>query len=136
MDRQGDVQDTCCQRIRLLSQLKTYAQTGASATSSGQNKAIIEEHEDNRNYGVQRILLALSQREITTSYSTVYRIMKQHGLLKKAKRHPNGITREDAEAQKSENLIQRDFTASAANQKWHRISPKSLVQTASSIFLQ
>ncbi|WP_164744408.1 hypothetical protein [Paenibacillus xylaniclasticus] len=68
--------------------------------------------------GVQRLLLALSQREITTSYSTVYRIMKQHGLLKKAKRHPNGITREDAEAQKSENLIQRDFTASAANQKW------------------
>ncbi len=35
-------------------------------------KTIIDEHEDNRNYGVQRILLALSQREITTSYSTVY----------------------------------------------------------------
>ncbi|MGF9713058.1 IS3 family transposase, partial [Paenibacillus naphthalenovorans] len=81
-------------------------------------KEIIEEHEDNRNYGVQRILLALSQKGITTSYSTVYRIMKKHGLLKKAKRHPNGITREDAAAQKSENLIQRDFTASAPNQKW------------------
>ncbi|WP_336747556.1 hypothetical protein [Paenibacillus sp. y28] len=33
-------------------------------------KDIIGEHEDNRNYGVQRILLALSQIEITTSYST------------------------------------------------------------------
>jgi len=44
--------------------------------------------------------------------------MKKHGLLKKAKRHPNGLTREDAAAQKSENLIQRDFTASAPNQKW------------------
>jgi len=81
-------------------------------------KDIIGEHEDNRNYGVQRILLALSQIEITTSYSTVYRIMKKHGLLKKAKRHPNGITREDAAAQKSENLIQRDFKSSAPNQKW------------------
>ncbi|CAG7652865.1 hypothetical protein PAESOLCIP111_06657 [Paenibacillus solanacearum] len=41
-----------------------------------------------------------------------------HGVLKKVKRHPNGITREDAAAQKSENLIKRDFSASAPNQKW------------------
>ncbi|GAA4867993.1 IS3 family transposase [Paenibacillus vulneris] len=81
-------------------------------------KDIIGEHEDNRNYGVQRILLALSQIEITTSYSTVYRIMKKHGLLKKTKRHPNGITCEDAAAHKSENLIQRDFKSSGPNQKW------------------
>lgn len=81
-------------------------------------KDIIGEHEDNSNYGVQRILLALAQIEIKTSYSTVYRIMKKHDLLKKAKRHPNGITREDAAAQKSENLIQRDFKSSAPNQKW------------------
>ena len=80
-------------------------------------KDIINAHEDNRNYGVRRILLALSQIGITTSYSTVYRIMKKHGLLKKAKRHPNGITREDAAAQKSENLIQGDFTALNPNQK-------------------
>jgi transposase InsO family protein len=64
------------------------------------------------------MLLALSQREVPTSYSTVYRIIKKHGLLQKVKRHPNGITREDAEAQKSENLIQRDFSSSAPNQKW------------------
>lgn len=81
-------------------------------------KEIIEEYEDNSNYGAQRIMLALAQKEIVTSYSTVYRIMKKHGLLKKVKRHPNGITREDAAAQKSENLIQRDFSASAPNQKW------------------
>lgn len=79
---------------------------------------IFGEHEDNSNYGVQRILLALSQIDIKTSYSTVYRMMKKHGLLKKAKHHPNGITREDAAAQKSENLIQRDFKSSAPNQKW------------------
>uniref|UniRef100_A0A4Y8Q778 Transposase n=1 Tax=Paenibacillus athensensis TaxID=1967502 RepID=A0A4Y8Q778_9BACL len=81
-------------------------------------KAIIDEHEDNRNCGVRRIRLALSQIEITTSYSTVYRIMKQHGLLRKGKRHPKGLTREDATAPKSENLIHRDFSASAPNQKW------------------
>lgn len=87
----------------------------------------IGEHEDNCNYGVQHILLALSQREITTSYSTVYRIMKKHGLLKKARRHPNGMTREDAAAQMSENLIQRDFRASAPNQKWLSDVTSSLV---------
>lgn len=81
-------------------------------------KEIIGEHEDNNNYGVNRILLALQQMDIKTSYSTVYRLMKQNGLLKKAKRHPNGITREDAEAQKSENLIQRDFSATEPNEKW------------------
>ena len=79
---------------------------------------ILKEHEDNQNYGVKRMMLALAQKGITASYSTVYRIMKKHGLLKKAKRHPNGITREDPAAQKSENLIQGDFTASAPNQKW------------------
>ena len=81
-------------------------------------KDIIGAHEDNSNYGVQRIVLALAQLEIPASYSTVYRIMKQHGLLKKARRHPNGITREDASAQKSENLIRRDFKSSAPNKKW------------------
>jgi len=59
--------------------------------------------------------------------------MKQHGLLKKVKRHPNGITREDAAAQKSENLIQRDFRSSVPTKSGYRISLKSLVQMASSI---
>ncbi|MEK5058708.1 MULTISPECIES: IS3 family transposase [unclassified Paenibacillus] len=81
-------------------------------------KKIFDQHEDNSNYGVQRILLGLSQADIKSSYSTVYRIMKKYGILKKAKRYPNGITREDAAAQKSENLIQRDFKSSTPNQKW------------------
>ena len=79
---------------------------------------IIGEYEDNSNYGAQRVHLALLQIGENVSYSTVYRLMKQNGLLKKPKHHPNGITREDATAQKSENLIQRDFTAQAPNQKW------------------
>lgn len=81
-------------------------------------KAIIEKHPDNDNYGAQRIHLALMLEGEKVSYSTVYRIMKKHGMLKKRKRHPNGITRGDAAAQKSENLIQRDFTADAPNRKW------------------
>lgn len=72
----------------------------------------------NINYGARRIHLALEQTGEDVSYSTVYRIMKKNGLLKKKKRRPHGITREDAEAQKSENLIQRNFTAESPNRKW------------------
>jgi Transposase and inactivated derivatives len=81
-------------------------------------KEIIERYPDNDNYGARRVHLALKQEGETVSYSTVYRVMKENGLLRKTKRHPNSITREDAAAQKSENLIDRDFTAEAPNRKW------------------
>lgn|GEM_PF-3420124 len=43
-------------------------------------KDILNEHKDNQNYGVKRMMLALEQKGITASYSTVYRIMKKHGI--------------------------------------------------------
>ena len=91
-------------------------------------KEIIGQYPDNNNYGARRVHLALLQEGETISYSTVYRVMKEKGLLKKAKRYPNGITREDAAAQKSENLINRDFTADAPNRKWLSGHYRSLVQ--------
>lgn len=81
-------------------------------------KEIMGRHPDNDNYGARRIHLALLQEGILISYSTVYRVMKTNHMLKKVKRHPNGITREDAAAQKSENLINRDFMADEPNRKW------------------
>jgi len=63
-------------------------------------------------------MTALIQAGERASYSMVYRIMKQNDLLKKRKRNPNGITKEDSEAQKSENIIKCDFTADAPNKKW------------------
>lgn len=83
-----------------------------------QIKEILAEHEDNHNYGVERIYLALQQKGYTKGKQSVYRLMKKYGLLKKRKRHPNGITKEDREAQKSENLIKRDFSATRPNEKW------------------
>ena len=84
----------------------------------GQIKTVLNQHPDNDNYGTRRIHIALLQMEQHVSFSTVYRTMRKYQMLKKCKRHPNGITREDAAAQKSENIIQRDFTATAPNQKW------------------
>lgn len=69
---------------------------------------IIEEHEDNKNYGVRRVITALAQRGITASKSMVYRAMRQLGYLHK--RHiPHGITKATSEQQKAENILNRDF---------------------------
>jgi putative transposase len=94
-------------------------------------KEIIGIYPDNDNYGAQRVLLALRQRGKNVSYRTVYRVMKRNGLLYKPKHHPNGITREDAETQKSENLIRQDFTAEEPNKSGSEILRKYNVRTGS-----
>jgi len=84
-------------------------------------KAVLEEEPENsENYGARRVYLRLAQESYSYkgSYSTVYRVMKANGLLQKKKRNPNSLTKEDREAQKSENLINQDFTAEAPNEKW------------------
>jgi transposase InsO family protein len=84
-------------------------------------KAILDEDPENKgNYGANRVLLRLKQDEYkyTGSYSTVYRVMKANNLLQKKKRNPNSLTVEDRAAQKSENLINQNFTAEEPNSKW------------------
>ena len=55
---------------------------------------------------------------MNVSRFTVRRAMKKGGLLKAPARRPQGLTKADAAAQKAENLIRRNFTAAAPNQKW------------------
>ena len=43
--------------------------------------------------------------------TTVRKVMKQIGLLHKPQRKPNGITKVDREARKSDDLLKRDFSA-------------------------
>lgn len=45
--------------------------------------AILAEHPDNRNYGVDRVCLALEQDGVDVSRRTVYRVMKENGWLHK-----------------------------------------------------
>jgi transposase InsO family protein len=80
---------------------------------------ILNEDPENANYGVRRIYDALRlTKGYEGSLSTVYRTCKENGLMIKRKRKPNGITKADAKAQKSENLIKQDFTAEKPNKKW------------------
>ena len=74
---------------------------------------------EDANYGVRRIYDYLRlKRNYIGSLRTVHRICKEHNLMIHMKRKPNGITKADAQAQKSENLIKQDFTAEAPNEKW------------------
>jgi len=49
---------------------------------------------------------------------TVYRVMEEIGLTHKPKRKPNGITKADKGARKSDDLIKRDFSAKSVLQIW------------------
>ena len=80
---------------------------------------ILKEEPENGNYGVRRIYLALKlNKGYKGSLSTVYRVCKENGLMIKRRKKPGGITKADAAAQKSENLLRQDFTAGAPNEKW------------------
>ena len=80
-------------------------------------------HEDlcNDTYGRIRMYQALQLKNPDSipipSESTVYRIMKKLGLVHHPKHKPNGITKADREAMKSDDLLKRDFYADAPLQK-------------------
>ena len=76
---------------------------------------ICGEDECNDTYGRIRMYqaLQLKQPEGVTipGERTVYRVMEKIGLNHKPQRKPNGITKADKEARKSDDLIKRDFTS-------------------------
>ena len=80
-----------------------------------------EDGENSDDNGTRRIFLALRYNKgYTGSYSTVCRVCRKNGITQKKKRRPNGLTRADAAAQKSEDLLKQEFTANSPNEKWLR----------------
>ena len=51
------------------------------------------------------------------SERTVYRVMERIGVAQPKRRKPNGITKADREARKSDDLLKRDFNAEKPCQK-------------------
>ena len=69
-------------------------------------------------YGRERMYMALMQKKEAKEISieipcecTVRKVMEQIGLIHKPNRKPNGITKADREARKSDDLLKRDFNA-------------------------
>lgn len=65
----------------------------------------------------QALLLKQPQGVQIPSERTVYRVMEALGLSHRPKRKPNSLTREDRVAQKSDNLLKRDFSSSRPLEK-------------------
>jgi len=80
-------------------------------------KEIIAEDEYNDTYGSKRMWEALQLKKETDpdllvpSQTTIARIMRANGLIHKKKHKPNSLTEADKEAQKSDNLLGRNFQA-------------------------
>ena len=74
---------------------------------------IRSEDECNDAYGRIRMYQALIHKQPedvdVPSERTVYRVMEEIGLGHRKKRKPNGITKADREARKSDDLLKRDF---------------------------
>ena len=72
---------------------------------------ILDEDEENKNYGVRRMQIALEQRGIKRSLSTVRRVMARGNLLHEDRRSPEGLTKADKKAMRPQNIIKQDFSA-------------------------
>lgn len=78
---------------------------------------ILDEDDENRNYGVERMRIALKQRGIKRSFSTVKRAMARGNLLHDSRRSSDGLTKADRKAMKPQNIIRQAFTAEAPLRK-------------------
>jgi len=78
-------------------------------------RVIASEDECNDTYGrirmYQALLLKKPEGIRIPGERTVYRVMKEIGLNHRPKRKPNGITKADREARKSDDLLKRDFSS-------------------------
>lgn len=92
-------------------------------------KEIASEDECNDTYGRLRMYQALCLKQpegvSIPSERTVYRVMEQIGLSHRPKRKPNGITKADREAMKSDDLLKRDFHSDAPLKNVLQISRRS-----------
>ena len=83
-------------------------------------RAVVAEEEWNDTYGRSRMHDALKLKDPEAdipSERTVYRIMERIGLRHRPRRKPNGITKTDKNARKSDDLLKRDFRSEKPLQK-------------------
>ena len=87
-------------------------------TLADEMMTIHEEDQYNDCYGRERMYMALTLKKETGEIAfdipceaTVRKVMVQIGLIHKPRRKPNGITKADRFARKSDDLLRRDFYA-------------------------
>ena len=79
-------------------------------------KAIIAEDEFNDKYGRVRLTLALKEKGVDVSESTVYRVCNRFGILQ-PQRKPKGLTKAEENARREADLLKGDFASDEPNKK-------------------
>jgi len=74
--------------------------------------------ESHRIYGYRKVCEDLTEQQISCCPETVRRVLGELGLFSRTKRKFVATTDSKHSQPVAENLLQRDFTASAPNQKW------------------
>jgi putative transposase len=69
-------------------------------------------------YGSPRILADLREAGVRVSKKTVEASMRRQGLVARARRRRRGLTKADKTAPPAPDLVGRDFSAEAPNQRW------------------
>ena len=110
----------CCRMLKVTRQGFYKYLAGKDRPWKYQNladamRAIASEDECNDTYGRirmhQALLLKQPEGIRIPGERTVYRVMEEIGLSHRPKRKPNGITKADRGARKSDDLLKRDFTS-------------------------
>ena len=113
----GDI-SFCCQVLKVSREgfrkyLKNKDKPWKYEALAAEMMLIHTEDECNDTYGRIRMFQALKLKNPEgidiPSERTVYRVMEEIGLSHRPKRKPNGITKADRNARKSDDLLKRDF---------------------------
>jgi putative transposase len=80
---------------------------------------VCEAHErGRRTYGSPRVQAELAAKGVRVSRKRIIRLMQAQGLVARQRKRFKCTTRTDPELPVADNLLQRDFTAGAPNQRW------------------
>ena len=109
----------CCKALKVTRQgfhkyLKNRNKPWKHEELAAKIMEILHEDECNDTYGRERMHKALLLKYPGSgipSETTVYRVMTAIGITHRPNRKPNGITKADREARKSDDLLKRDFKA-------------------------
>ena len=107
----------CCKALKLTLQgfhnyLKNRNKPWKHEELTAKMMEILSEDECNDTYGRERMHKALLLKYPDSgipSETTVYHVMTAIGITHRPNRKPNGITKADREARKSDDLLKRDF---------------------------